>query len=83
MTDLDRRIERLERRTGVKCGPRTIYITPNLESEDPEETPYLVKLSTDLWANVYGEPLSDDGVRKLRQEYKQDHPKQFESVVLK
>ena len=42
MNALARRIERLERRTTVKVGPRLIYITPNLEPDELEESPYLV-----------------------------------------
>ena len=57
MNALARRIERLERRTTVKVGPRLIYITPNLEPHEIEESPYLVKLSSDLWAHVFGAPL--------------------------
>jgi len=55
----EQRIERLEQRMGVKPGPRLIYLMPNLEPDEPEETPYLVKLSSDVWAHVFGAPLSD------------------------
>jgi|SoiMethySBSTD1v2_1073268.scaffolds.fasta_scaffold1946411_2 hypothetical protein len=71
MNALARRLERLERRTTVKVGPRLIYITPNLEPHELEESPYLVKLSSDLWAHVFGAPLNDDEIRKLREEYRE------------
>jgi hypothetical protein len=54
---------------GVQPGPRLIYLTPNLELDEPEETPYLVKLSSDVWAHVFGAPLSDEEIRNLRKEY--------------
>jgi hypothetical protein len=71
MNGLKRRLERLEQRTAIKHGPRLIYITPNLELDEPEETPYLVKLSYDIWANVFGAPLSDEGIRALRHEHEE------------
>jgi hypothetical protein len=71
MNALARRLERLERRTTVKVGPRLIYITPHLEPDELEESPYLVKLSSDLWAHVFGAPLNDDEIRKLREEYRE------------
>lgn len=47
---------------GLKPGPRLIYLTPNLEAEEGEETPYCVKLSSEVWAHVFGRPLSNDEV---------------------
>lgn len=71
----EQRIERLEQRMGVKPGPRLIYLMPNLEPDEPEETPYLVKLSSDVWAHVFGAPLSDEEIRNLREEYAEGHLK--------
>jgi hypothetical protein len=70
MSALKRRLDRLERRTEIKPGSRIIYLTPNLDSEEPEESPYLIKLSPDVWANVFGAPLSEEEVRQLKEDYK-------------
>ena len=70
MNNLDRRIERLEKMARVKQGPRLIYIGPNLEDGEGEETPYMVKISSELWAHVFGAPLSVEEIRKLREERK-------------
>jgi hypothetical protein len=72
LNSFHRRIERLEQRMGVKPGPRLIYLTPNLEPDEPEESPYLVKLSSDVWAHVFGAPLSDEEIRNLREEYNEE-----------
>jgi hypothetical protein len=69
MTALERRLERLEQRMEIKPGPRVIYLTPWLDADEPEESPYLVKLSADLWAHVCGAPLSEGEIRKLREQY--------------
>ena len=66
MSNLYRRIERLEQRMGVKPGPRLIYLTPNLEDADAEETPYQFRISSGVWASVFGGPLTDEEIRKLR-----------------
>jgi hypothetical protein len=70
--NLSRRIERLEEMVVPKHGPRAIYIMPNLEEEEPEEGPGLVKLSSSLWAHIWGAPLTADEIRKLKEEYKED-----------
>ena len=71
MNKLERRIERLEQRMGVKPGPRVIYFMPNLE-EDGEDTPYHFRISAEVWASVFGEPLTDEEIRKLRREYNEE-----------
>jgi hypothetical protein len=38
MGRFEQRVEKLEQRMGVKPGPRLIYLTPNLELNEPEET---------------------------------------------
>jgi len=75
MNALERRLERLERRTEIKAGPRIIYFAPNFEPDDLEESPYLIKLSSDVWAHVFGSPLSDQEIRKLREDYEKEHRK--------
>ena len=47
----------------IKPGPRVIYLTPWLDADEPEESPYLVKLSAALWAHVFGAPLSEAEAR--------------------
>lgn len=54
MSNLDRRIKWLEQRMGAKQGQRLIYIVPNLEEGEGEETPYQVKISSVLWAYAFG-----------------------------
>ena len=51
MSNLLRRIERLEK-LGQKHEQRFIYILPNLEEKEYEETPYKMKVSPDLWAHA-------------------------------
>ena len=70
--NLNGRIERLEEMVVPKHGPRLIYIMPNLEPEEPEEGPGLVKLSSSLWAHVLGAPLTPDEIQKLRQEHNEE-----------
>ena len=68
----EQRIERLEGRIGVKPGPRLIYVT-NLEPDEPEESPFLIKLSSELWANVFGAPLTDkEEIRALKERFGED-----------
>lgn len=68
MNGLERRIDRLEQQTGAKPGPRIIYFS-NLPGDDADETPYCVKLSSDVWAHVFGPPLSAEEIHALRLEY--------------
>jgi hypothetical protein len=65
----EQRLQRLERRIGLKPGPRLIYLMPNLEADEGEETPYRVKLSSEVWAHVFRRPLSSDEVKKLTDEF--------------
>ena len=56
----------------MRHRPRLIYITPDLQRNELEESPYLVKLSSGVWAHVFGAPLSDEEIRKLREEYSEE-----------
>jgi hypothetical protein len=67
---LDRRLEQLEQRMGVKPRRRLIYLGPNLEESDTEETPYRVQLSSEIWAHVFGAGFSNNEVEKLKQEFR-------------
>jgi len=69
---LERRLQRLEQRTQIKHGCRLIYISPNLQPDELQKSAYLIKLSSDLWAHVFGAPLSDEEIRKLREEYSEE-----------
>jgi hypothetical protein len=72
MNNLERRIERLEEKLLAKHGPRLIYIHPNL-GEGEEETPYQVKVSSELWAYAMGGgPFTEEEIRQLREEYAKD-----------
>ena len=72
MNTLERKVKRLEQRMGVKPGPRMIYLTPNLEDADGEETPYQFRISSGVWASVFGEPLTDEEIHKLREEHNEE-----------
>lgn len=66
MGSLEQRLARLEQRVEVKPGPRLIYLMPNLEDADGEETPHQFRISSGVWASVFGGPLTDEEIRKLR-----------------
>lgn len=70
MKDLKRRLHRLEKQSGTNFGPRIIYLMPNLESEEPDETPYSAKITSELWAHSHGRPLMDQEIAALRIQYK-------------
>jgi hypothetical protein len=58
---------------GTKHAPRLIYLTPNLEGDDTEETAYSVKISSEVWAHVFGTgPSTTEEVDKLREEYAEE-----------
>jgi hypothetical protein len=66
-------MSRFEQRMGTKRRPRLIYLTPNLERDESEETPYSVKISSELWAEAFGGgPLTSEEIRQLREEYAED-----------
>jgi hypothetical protein len=69
MNRLQRRLERLEQQTRAKPGAPLIYLMPNLEEGEGQETPYSVKISSELWAHAFGAPLTEDDIRELRVEY--------------
>lgn len=70
MNQLERRLERLEQRMGLKRERRFIYIMPNLEEEEDQETPYKVKISRDRWAHALaGGPFTAEEIRGLKEEY--------------
>jgi hypothetical protein len=70
MKSLDRRIARLEVKYNTSCGQRFVYILPNLEEDEDEETPYQIKLSSDLWAHaIRGGPFTAEEIDELRNTY--------------
>ena len=71
MSNLNRRIERLEKRIGTRVGPQLIYLTPNLkpEGDDAEETPWSVKIRPGVWAKAFGAPFTADQIDNFRKEY--------------
>jgi hypothetical protein len=73
MKQLEGRLARLEERIRVKPGERLIYFMPNLEEDEPAESPGLVKLSPEVWAHVFGPWLSRVEIEKLREEFRSSH----------
>jgi hypothetical protein len=70
MSNFDIRLGRLEQRMGVKQRRTVIYITPNLEKDEGEDTPYEVKISSVLWAHAFGGgSFTEDEILWLREEY--------------
>ena len=43
---------------------------PNLEYEEPDETPYSAKITSEMWAHSFGGPLRDQEIAALRMQYK-------------
>jgi hypothetical protein len=72
MGRFEQRVMRLEQRMGTKHAPRLIYLTPNLEEDESEETPYSVKISSELWAEAFGGPFTKEEIAKLREEYAEE-----------
>ena len=72
MMHLDRRIDLIEQRLEPAHGSQLIYITPNLEEDEPADTPYSVKISPSLWAYAFGRAFSPEDIRQLRREYAQN-----------
>jgi hypothetical protein len=72
MSRFEQRLTRLEQRMGTNPGPRLIYLTPNLEGDESEETPYSVKISSKLWAEAFGGPFTKEEIDKLREEYAEE-----------
>jgi hypothetical protein len=72
MGRFEQRVTRLEQRMGTNHRPRLIYITPNLEEDESEETPYSVKISSELWAEAFGGPFTREEIGKLREEYAEE-----------
>jgi hypothetical protein len=66
MTRRGRPVERLKEALGVKRLRRFIYITNLLEEGEGEETPYTVKVSSELWPHATGGPFTSDEIRALR-----------------
>ena len=71
MGRFEQRIQRLEGRMGVKRAPGAILITPQLDTDDDEESPFHIRLSAELWAHVCA-PLTDDEIRALKDEFRED-----------
>jgi hypothetical protein len=72
MGRFEQRLTRLEQRMGTKHAPRLIYLTPNLEGDETEETAYSVKISSELWAEAFGGPFTKEEIDKLREEYAEE-----------
>lgn len=70
MNNLSRRIERLEQRLSAQHGEQQlVYVGPNLESDDSEETPWSVKIAPGVWAMAFGARFTAEQIDALRKEY--------------
>jgi len=47
---------------GLKQGKQLIYIRPNLERDDREETPWSIKISAGVWATAFGASFSFEDI---------------------
>jgi hypothetical protein len=56
---------------GMKSRQRIIYLTPNLQGDKAKETPYTVKISSEVWAHVLGNsgPFTKEEIDRLRETY--------------
>jgi hypothetical protein len=74
MGRFEQRLTRIEQRMGMKSRQRIIYLTPNLQGDKASETPYAVKISSEVWAHVLGNsgPFTTEEVDKLREEYAEE-----------
>ena len=69
MSNLDRRIERLEDKVGIKPELRLLVKT-NVAPRSADETPHCVKIGHDRWAYALrGGQLTDDENRGLKQKH--------------
>jgi hypothetical protein len=67
MTNVGRRIERLEEKLEAKSEPRVIIVT---NIDNPGNNSCKSKLSGHLWAYAArGGPFTDDEIRALKEEY--------------
>jgi hypothetical protein len=72
MNGLQRRIERLENKFGVKPEPRLLVMTNVAPSKD-EGTRYCARIGSDRWAHtIRGGPFTDEEIRKLREDYSEE-----------
>jgi hypothetical protein len=61
------RLARLERAAGAKhWEQQLVYLGPNLESDDAEETPYSVRIEPGVWAEAFGRPFESEAIAKLK-----------------
>ena len=73
MSNIERRIERLEKKLGTKAESRIIVMT-NVTPLGGEETPDCVKIAPECWAiSVWGGPFTEEEIRKLREEHKAEY----------
>jgi hypothetical protein len=74
MSRFEQRLTRIEQRMGMKSRQRMIYLTPNLEGDKAKETPYAVKISSQVWAHVLGNsgPFTNEEIAKLREKYAEE-----------
>ena len=74
MGRFEQRLTRIEQRMGMKSRQRMIYLTPNLQGDRAKETPYAVKISSEVWAHVLGNsgPFTKEEIDRLRKTYAEE-----------
>ena len=75
MTKLERRLEWVKQRIGIRPRRRLIYFGPNLEENNGEETPHSVRLSSEIWAHIFGAGLSSNEAEKAKEDWYVNDPK--------
>jgi hypothetical protein len=78
MNNLEKRIERLEEKLGMKPGPREIILT-NVDFSGGQENPYTAQLFPRLWAIAQsGGPFTEEEIRNLRNKHKAEYHQRME-----
>jgi hypothetical protein len=68
MSRFERRLIRLEERINPKPGAQHVLIT-NVPPEDAVESPFLVRISANLWAEAIGRPFTAEEIADLKERY--------------
>jgi hypothetical protein len=70
VSNLERRLERLEEKLTRRAEPR-VMITTNVRFGDGEEDPYTVKIAPGLWAiAARGGPFTPDEIKGLKEKHR-------------
>jgi hypothetical protein len=69
MKALEIRLNRLEDKLGLKPSLYHHIVITNVPPEDAVESPYLVKISSELWAEAIGGSFTTEQINELRKQY--------------